>query len=217
MTRRLYCDLCIEPRGPEEARALARLLARLGYRLVAVEAEPLDRARALAEEVSREGLRALTRVTVEARDWAEAVKRLRRLQGYDLVAVRPRTAEAARLAARDPRVALVQLSPGMARYMDKSQALMLREGGAAAEIRLRPLLYGGDPRQALRGFMVIARRAAAYEAPLVVSSCARSPWEAWPPATVAGLLASMGIPPGHTRLMLGGYCRIALRKAGAEA
>jgi ribonuclease P/MRP protein subunit RPP1 len=124
---------------------------------------------------------------------------------YDIVAVKPKTAEAARLAARDPRVSLVQLPPGMARYMDKSQVAMLREGGGAIELKLLPVLYSGDPRTTLRGLMIIARRAAAYEAPLVATSGARSVWEILSPMHIRGLLVSFGLPESIAKLAVSGY------------
>ena len=210
----LYCELCIAPRGVEEARGLARLLRSLGFRWVAVDASTPERARALAEVVRGEGVEAYSRVTVEASDWSQAARMVKRLyEEVDLVAVRPRSAEAARHAARDRRVAVVQLSPGMARYMDKSEAMLLRESGSVVEVRLSTLLGGGDPRLGLRGVMVIARRAAAYEAAFAASSCARSVWEAWPPMSVVGLLASFGVPVPAARLAVTGYCLQALRRA----
>jgi len=210
---RLYCDLCVAPRGRAEAEELARLYRLMGVRWVAVEAGDPAAARGLAEVFRAYGVEAVTRVTLEASEWGDAVKRLKRLaEEYDVVVVRPRSAEAARLAARDPRVAAVQLPPGMARYMDKSQAALLRESGAVVELRLRVLLGGGDPRLGLRGVMVAARRAAAYEAAFAVSSCARSRWEAWPPMTVVGLLVSFGVPPPVARLSVSGYCLQALRR-----
>lgn len=210
------CDLQVSPREPGEAAALAETALEMGIRLVAVEAEPLEKAKALAKTIEQHGVEAYTRFTVEAKNWVEAVKQVAKIHasGYDIVAVRPRSAEAARLAARDPRVSVIQLPPGMARYMDKSQALMLREGGAVVEVRLLPLLRGGDPRLALRGIMVITRRAAAYGAAFVVSSGARSRWELWSPASSRALLEAFGVPPNLSLLAVSGYCRQALLKAG---
>lgn len=208
------CDLQVAPRSREEMEAIAGLAARMGLRVIGVEAPEPEAARALAGVARRHGLEAYTRITIEARDWGEAQRLIASLhQRYDIVAVRPRTAEAARLAARDPRVALVQLPPGMARYMDKSQALMLREGGSVVEIRLLPLLRGGDPRAALRGVMIIARRAAAYGAAFTVSSGARTRWELWPPASARALLEALGVPAPLAKAALTAYCGQALLKA----
>ncbi len=212
------CDLQLSPRSIEEAEAIAELAAAMGLRVVAFESEELEKARAYVEAAKRHGLEAYTRRTIEARSWVEAAKEVARVaaRGFDIVAVRPRTAEAARLAARDPRVAIVQLPPGMARYMDRSQALMLREGGTVAEVRLLPLLRPGDPRTALRGIMVIVRRAAAYGAAFTVSSGARTRWELWSPASTRALLESFGVPPQLALLSLTSYCRQALHKALAR-
>ena len=206
------CDSLVAPRSPEDAARLADLYARMGVGMVLVEASDPGLARRLVKVFQDRGVDAYARITVEVKEWGKGVTEVRRAaQAYDIVAVRPRSAEAARLAARDPGVALIQLPPGMARYMDRSQALMLREGRAAVEIKLQPLLHPGDPRRSLRGLMVIARRAAAYEAPLVVGSGARLAWEAWPPQSVVGLLVSFGVPEPLARLYVYKNCRSVVR------
>ena len=206
------CDSLVSPRDVEEAERLASLYARIGVGMVLVEAPEPRLARDLARVFQGHGIEAYTRTTIEVKEWGRGVAEVRRAaQAYDIVVVRPRSAEVARLAARDPGVAFIQLPPGMARYMDRSQALMLREGRAAAEIRLSTLLRPGDPRRGLRGLMVIARRAAAYEAPLVVGSGARLAWEAWPPQSVVGLLVSFGVPEPLARLYVYKNCRSLVR------
>ena len=202
------CDSLVAPRDAGEAERLADLYARIGVGMVLVEAPEPRLARGLAKVFESSGVEAYTRRTVEVREWGKGVAEVRKAaQAYDIVAVRPRSAEVARLAARDPGVALIQLPPGMARYMDRSQALMLREGRAAVEIRLSTLLRPGDPRRGLRGLMVIARRAAAYEAPLVVGSGARVAWEAWPPQSAVGLLVAFGVPEPLARLYVYKNCK----------
>ncbi|ABM80415.1 RNase P subunit p30 family protein [Hyperthermus butylicus] len=206
------CDLNVAPTSVNEARRMAKLLKGMGVGCVAVEHGDPSVARQLVNVFEEEGVEAYTRVTLEISDWQRGIELVRRASRlYNIVVVKPKTAEAARLAARDPRVALLQLTPGMARYMDKSQAQMLREGGAAVEIRLLPLLYGGDPRSALRGLMIIARRAAAYEAVFVATSGARSAWELWHPAIVRGLLVSIGLPENIAKLAVTGYPRSIVR------
>jgi ribonuclease P/MRP protein subunit RPP1 len=201
-----YCDLNVEPRDEAEARRMAEKLASVGVRCVAVEASDAEKARTLAGVFEDVGVEAYTRYTVEAKEWSAALNLVRRLvEHYDIIAVKPRTAEAARLAARDPRVALVQLSPGMARYMDRSQVLMLREGGGAIELKLLPILYSADPRSTLRGLMIIARRAAAYGAPLAATSGARSLWEIITPFHARAILVSFGLPENIAKLAVTSY------------
>jgi len=200
------CDLHVAPRSLEDAQGIASLLASMGVRCVAIDNPNPREARAYTKPFTEAGLEAYTRVTIEADSWGKALKALRRISPhYDLVVVRPKSAEVARHAAKDPRVALVQLPPGMARYMDKSQARLLREGGAGIEVSLLPLLYSDDPRRSLRGIMIIVRRAAAYEAMLVITSGARSKWELWSPAAIRALLVSFGVPENIVSLSLTGY------------
>jgi ribonuclease P/MRP protein subunit RPP1 len=201
-----YCDLNVEPKDEKEASSIAEKLASVGVRCVAVEASNPENARRLAEVFRKSGLEAYTRYTVEAKDWGAALNLVRRLvEQYDIVAVKPKSAEVARMAARDPRVSLVQLSPGMARFMDRSQVLMLREGGGAIELKLLPILYTADPRSTLRGLMIIARRAVAYGAPLAVTSGARSIWEIITPMQMRAILISFGLPENIAKLAITSY------------
>ncbi len=190
---RAYYDLCVSPRSSGEAREMARLLKAMGFRGVAVEG-----GGACMEEFRLEGLEAYSRVTIRASTGAEVAAKARQARArFDIVAVKPASAEAARTAARDPRVDLVVLPPSMARYMDRSEARLLEQGGGCIELRLSYVLSGGDPRRRLRGLMIIARRAAACDACLVVTSNARDRWGLWSPYTAAALLTSMGIPWMH--------------------
>jgi len=200
------CDLHIAPRSLRDAYEVADLAHRMGYRCVAVDNPDPQEAKEYAKPFIEAGIEAYTRVTIESDNWGKALKMIRRASPrYDLVVVKPKSAEVARHAARDPRVALIQLPPGMARYMDKSQARLLREGGAGVEIVLLPLLYGDDPRRSLRGVMIISRRAAAYESMIIVTSGARSRWELWSPAAARALLVSFGVPENIALLALSGY------------
>ncbi len=194
-----YVDLCVRPRNPAEAEAMARRMASMGYGAVGVEGEAQ-----LVKPFIEAGLVAVTRVTVEAETGAEALRLVRRIRGsYSIVALRPRGVEAARLAARDGRVDVVVLPPGMARYMDRSEARLLRLGGGVVEVHLRSVLEKDG--RGLRGLMIIARRAVAYDTPFTVSSCATSAWELWHPYSVRGLLVSLGVPENHARLAVTAY------------
>jgi ribonuclease P/MRP protein subunit RPP1 len=200
------CDLHVAPRSLRDAYEIANELHSMGFSCVAVDNPDPHKASELAKPFREAGLETYTRITIEAEKWQKALKNIRRaVLTHDLIIVKPRNAEVARYAARDPRVALVYLPPGMARYMDKSQAHLLREGGSGVEVCLRPVLYGDDPRRTMRGLMIISRRAAAYEARLVVTSGARSKWEIWHYASMRAVLVSFGLPENIAKLAVTGY------------
>ncbi len=188
---------------------MARVASRMGLRLVGVEVA--GDSRALLKPFLEEGLEALARLTIRAstaREAAEAVRRYRRL--YDILAVEPEGVEAARFAARDGRVDVVSLPPGMAKYMDRSEARLLLQGGGVVEVPLSAVVERGE--RGLRGLMIVVRRAVAYDAPFTVSSCARSEWEMWPPYSVAGLLVALGVPEHRALLAVTGYPASAARR-----
>jgi ribonuclease P/MRP protein subunit RPP1 len=179
----------------------------MGYRIVGVEA----RDKSLLKPFVDAGLEALTRLTIRARaasEAAEAVRSARRY--YDVIAVEPEGVEAARFAARDGRVDVVSLKPGMARYMDRSQARLIAQGGGVIEVPLNPTIERGE--RGLRALMIVARRAVAFDAPFTVSSCARTMWEMWPPYSLAGLLIALGVPEHHALLAVTAYPASAIRR-----
>jgi len=197
-------DLCIVPRSERDLMEIASVLGDLGYEGAALDVSlsrvEYGRARTI---FAREGLELLSRITFEATSGKEIVEKARKLRlSYDIVAVRPLSAEAARIAARDPRISLILLPPNMARYMDRSQARMLAVGGGCIEVCFCHVLEGGDPRKKLRGIIIVVRRAIAFEACLVITSCARTIWELWPTASLRGFLVSFGLSEQQAKLIV---------------
>ncbi|AEM38695.1 RNase P subunit p30 [Pyrolobus fumarii 1A] len=189
--------MCIKPRTRRDAGDLAALAALTNIGGVAVEVNDDDWGfvRRVFEDA---GLTVLRRVTIEVRKAGDVprVASEARKKGYDIVAVLPLSDEAARYAARDERVDLVVVRPGMARLVDSSQAGLHRMGGGAVELQVTPLL---SQKQGFRTLMVVSRRAVAYSVPLVVSSCATTMWEFIPPRSIEALLSALGVPENYAK------------------
>ncbi len=206
-----YAELCLRPKSIREAEAMADYAALMGIRYVGVEA----RERSLLKPFIDHGVEAFTRITIEASSAREAVEAVRKVRGlYDIVAVKPKGVEAARFAARDGRVDVVTLTPGMARYMDRSEARLIQLGGGVIEIPLNQVLERGA--RGLRAAAIIARRASAYDTPFTISTCATSVYEMWHPRSLQGLLVSLGVPENHALLAVSGYPISVLRRIMRE-
>lgn len=205
------CDSLVAPKSTGDAESIARLYSSIGVGIVFVEARDHSLAREYTRIFRDYGIEAFSRITIEVYDWRKSVHSIREYsREYDIVSVKPKTVEAARLATRDPDTRIIQFPLAMARYMDKSQALLMREGSAVAEVKLSPLLYSSDPRRSLRRIMVLVRRAAAYEIPLVLGSGATSVWKIWHPWHVVALLYSFGLPLNTCKSIVFGNCRLAV-------
>ncbi len=203
-------DLCMRPRSLRDAAELAGLAAYTGVGGVALEVD--DRlwpeARRAFEDA---GLEVLRRVTVTARRAGEVTSLAHeaRRRGYDIVAVEPLSDEAARYAARDHNVDLVVYRPGLGRLIDASEAALLRMGGGAVELQARLAEREGGLRYA----MVAARRATAYNVPLVVSTCASNTYEYTPPRGLEALLRVLGVPGNYAKAFVYSYpWRVARRR-----
>jgi len=207
-------DLCIAPRSERDLVEIASMLNDLGYEGAALDIS-LSRVdyRRAKTIFAREGLDLLSRATFEASSGKEVVEKARKLKlFYDIVAVKPLSAEAARIAARDPRISLILLPPNMARYMDRSQARMLAMGGGCIEVCFRHILEKGDPRKKLRGIIVVVRRAIAFEACLITTSCARTVWELWPTASLRGFLVSFGLSEQQAKVIVQANPKLVVSK-----
>ena len=193
-----YVDFCLRPRSVKDAEKMAELIPRLGISVVGVEGD-----KGMLKPFIDRGIETYHRITIKASNAGEAVRMLREARGrYDIVALYPANVETARLAARDERVDIVHLVPAMAKYMDRSEALLLRMGGGVIEVGLSRLVRL-EPRQ-LRGFMIIVRRASAYEAPFIASSCATTVWDLWHPRLIQSILVFTGVPENLAKLSVRG-------------
>jgi ribonuclease P/MRP protein subunit RPP1 len=212
----MLADLHINPRDKSDAEAMARTAHIMGIRVVGLEASDPGSFQQAAKAFEDYGIEVLSRITIDGSRWTGVLRRLRRVWGsFDIVAVKAQSPEVIRNSARDSRVSLVVLTPQLARYMDRSQAQLLRRGGTLLEVQLRPLLYSKDPRRELRGFAIIVRRAVAYEAPLVLSSAATTVYEMWHPRTVASLLTLLGLSEYQARALTEGYSEWVKSKRGS--
>ena len=209
-------DLCIKPRRLQDVRDIARVAGILGYKGFAVE---LDGAGVDFREVynagKEYGVEVYRRATIQAKSKAEMLKKVASVEKkVDVIAVESKTADVIRHAARDSRVDLVSLSTFQARYMDRSQADLLRIGGGAIEVKLKEFIEAietGDVRR-VRGFEAIVRRATAFRAPFVVSTCASNKWETASTASIVSILVSLGIPLSIARITVYSSPIILLRR-----
>ena len=193
-------DLCMKPRSLRDAAALAAVAAVTKVGGVAVEA-PRDKLGEYMRVFRDAGLEALPRITFRVRRASEIAPRAAEARRvYAIVAVEAENDEAFRYAARDSNVDLVVFKPGQGRLIDSSQAYLLRLGGGAVEVQLPRLI---DER--LRSAMVAARRAVAYNVPLVVSTCASTIYEYMPPRALEAMLKILGVPGSYAKAFVYGY------------
>ena len=192
-------DLCLRPRSVEELEEMIGFAATLGYRAVAVEIpqEQVFSPGTVRRIGEKYGLEVYTRITLRPETKRELLAGLSRAEKrYDVIAVRTRSPEVIRHAARDGRVNLVSLASYQARYMDRSEADLLRQGGGGVEVWFSELLgavENNDYRR-IRGFEAIIRRAVGYSARIVVPSCAKNKWGLRSPSILVAVLVSTGIP-----------------------
>ena len=196
-----YCDLNIDLtqyRSVDQIKPIVDMLTIMSISCVAIQIETQNVQEYLGI-FRREGIDIFTRWTIQAKRWAEIAREVDNLRKkYDIIAVKPLTLETARRSARSKNIDIVTITPFTSRYMDKSQATLLKEHENLAEVSLRPLLLNYKTRKdfyrVLRSILIILRRAAAFNAPLIVTSGARSVFELWHPKSIYSFLVTIGIP-----------------------
>ena len=197
---RVFVDLCARPSTVEDAVNMLALYSRLNYKIVAFEKSPwLDTTR-IEKAADDVGIRVVWRRTLRASRPREIQRQLKGLERDELIAVAAETLEAARFAARNKRVHILTVSPGMERIVDRSTLTLFQQRGwGVVEVHLLPVLVATmEPERrldyTLRAMFTIFRRAVGYNLPLVISSCSNSPWLLPHPLHIIGLAALGDIP-----------------------
>jgi len=194
-----YADLSIRPPDDDVAVEMVKLAARLGYKLIAIEyRENLDFEKIHRVALS-EGVRVVKRVTIRGSTRAEVRRALDKLgeflAGKAIVSVEPESLDAARYAGVNKAVHTIKVKPGMESVVDVSQVrLFENRGWGAFEI---PLVYVFKPNGWSYIVEVVRRalRLKAKFARFIAVSDASDIYSMWSPASIIGLLASLGLQP----------------------
>jgi RNase P/RNase MRP subunit p30 len=192
-----YADLSIKPGDEDVALNMIRLASKLGYRILAVEHRDSIDLERVAEIAGSEGVKVIRRVTIRGSSRADVRAALDKVWGSlggALVVVEAESLDAARYAGVNKRVHALRVKPGAEAFIDKSQERLFKSRGwGAFEI---PLSYVIEGRSIGYLYEVVYRvrrlnvRAAAV-------SDAVDEYMLWSPASVVGLLYSLGLKPGQ--------------------
>jgi ribonuclease P/MRP protein subunit RPP1 len=178
--KRIFADLHLQL-NPKDLVSAARVLTKaawLGYGFVAIplstDTHPKDKEK-LAEICKRAEIDMVSRVDLQARTRDQLMNNLRKLRRkYEVICVSCENKEVARQAAKDRRVDLISF-PSVdysRRFLDRSEAELIRSGLAAWEIDTKPLFLLEGP--ARTRFLSTIRReisiAEDFDVPLVLSS-----------------------------------------------
>ena len=172
---------------------LISIAKKLGYTALGVECS--KNCSQVLEEFSEhfKDVRLLKRITIVSSNELEVKRSLRGIKlKYDIVAVKPLSYQVARLAARDGRIDLVIADKESLRFIDLSEIRLLEKFRGAIEIPLNQLLVLNEMllSRLIRRLRLITR----YDAPLILSSGARSPYELWHPLHIVGIMTMLGLP-----------------------
>lgn len=185
-----FADLSIKPPNLETLRDMVETCRRLGYKILAYEAEITG----IKELPSFEGIKLVPRATVRGstrREIWEGIKLVKeKFKRRVLIAVEPLSLEALRYASVNKNVDIIRVNVGIIRFIDKSQARLFRERGwGSLEFPLSTVLKGFG----LKPLYDAAFRANSFEVNFIVVSDAESVKELWSPPSIIGLLTSMGV------------------------
>jgi RNase P/RNase MRP subunit p30 len=178
--KRVFADLHLRLNVKDVAATLrmASKAGALGYSLVGVplapetRAEEVERLRTVCREA---GMDFVSRVDLRPRSQTDLTRQLRRLRRkFEVICVSCESKEVARQAAKDRRVDLLSfpLLDFRRRFFDRAEAELARNGLAALEVGIKPLLALEGPARVrllsyLRRETAIAKN---YGVPVVISS-----------------------------------------------
>lgn len=189
-------DLWVRIEDKDVLAELVNIAKRLGYTVLGVEclSNSSDCNQIIKESSEHfKDVRLLKRITIVSSNELEVKRNLRGIKlKYDIVAVKPLSYQVARLAARDGRIDLVVADKESLRFIDLSEIRLLEKSRGAIEIPLNHLLVLNEIllSRLIRRLRLIIK----YDAPLILSSGAKSPYELWHPLHVVGLMTIFGLP-----------------------
>ncbi len=190
---RAFADLSVRPKDPSALESIIRFASeKLEISLLGIEKGPLyERGLEISKEydldiICREVIRGISR-----RDVGRALARMRR--GSDCIkVVEVKTLDIARYAAVKSGVDIIRMEPEAFKFIDKSEARLIREGGnKPIEISLRSVLK--DPRSLPKLLNAIAK-AFVYNIDIILVSDATEVFELVHPRSAAGIASLAGIP-----------------------
>ncbi len=187
MSAKELIDLHIVYSSRSDFLEILSMLKKFHYKIIAVEG--------LEESIGNlSGIKIFKRITIEASSEYEAKKKLRGIKKrYDVVALKPKSYGAARLAARDGRVDLIPVDEETLRYIDLSEIRLLKEFGGAFEISLFTIYKNRYNVRFNRFLQKKIQLLIRYDAPIVVVSGARNMYELWHPKQIIGILVLYGM------------------------
>lgn len=195
-----YADLSLRPSDEDVAIEMIRLARRLGYRILAVEyRDNIDMGK-LSNVASSMGVKVVGRVTIRGSSRSEVRRALDSIRGIavgeTIVSVEAEALDAARYAGVNKRVHMLRVKPGMESVVDKSQVRLFESRSwGAFEVSLAYVLkpkgwsYISEVMRRISKLNVSTR--------LVVVSDANDIYTMWSPASIIGLLSSLGLSPEH--------------------
>ena len=191
-----YADLSIKPGDEDLALTMVRLASKLGYRIIAIEHRDSIDIERVSEIAGGEGVKVIRRVTIRGSSRAEvraALDRIRdTLGGGVLVVVEAESLDAARYAGVNKRVHILRVKPGAEVFVDKSQQRLFKSRGwGVFEI---PLSYAIEGRSIGYLYEVVDRVRRLNVRAIAVSD-AVDEYSMWSPASIVGLLYSLGLKP----------------------
>jgi ribonuclease P/MRP protein subunit RPP1 len=190
---RRFVDLSIKPQGLNELKEIIDFASRfLEISVLGLERGALcDEGKRIARDY---GVDIVCRITLKGetrRDIAKGLSKYRKVRDFIRV-VEVRTLDVARYAAVKEGVDVIRFEPEAYRYVDKSQATLIRNGGfKPIEISLRPAILdlGNLPK-----ILEVIRRAFSFDIKIILVSDAMRKYELIHPLSMAGIANLAEVP-----------------------
>ena len=192
-----YYDLYVPVSMGERFREIVEFERRLGFSVFAATVEvsgmaDVEKKLSLLDSYAEGDPRFYTRIDVVTGDVGVIRELIRRVRGLvDLVSVTPLSIQAFRAAGRDRRVDIISVDLRSSRWIDRSQARLMKESGSVVEIVFSRLLSNKTSRA-----LNILRRVISFSeesgTPMMVSIGAREVFETRHPRQILHTLYLMG-------------------------
>ncbi len=199
-----FVDISIQPRNCDSLAKIVSMLWKYGYMAVGV-------SEGILKECGSEGssdVLLFPRHDIITDSLNEVKKTGKRKKGL-LKVLHTENLSLFRQAATLRGIDVIRVKPSMARYLDKSQANLLKKRDKIVELSLPEYL---SSRNGFYRFSIAIKRIYAYDIPFALASDSSEPVDVWMPDMIQGLLMLIGIPEPYTVLPITVYPLTVIRE-----
>jgi len=196
----MYYDFNVPINGDDTLEDRLNFECRLGFKnfvisqIVSDPSESLNVMKDLQKVISNLKIKAYCKITLRTEEDFKIKRFLKLIRGkVDVLSIEPKTIQSLRLAGRDRRVDTIIVNDYNFKWLDRSQARLMRNSGTSIEVQISRFIHDLTINRCVYVLNRILRFIETYRVPLVISLGAKSMYEIKSPKQIIYTLRFLGL------------------------